>query len=169
MRTDGLIQSDRIPLQAVASLRTSQMRTEASLMAARKFPAVFSKRVAIRRKCLIPGSSPRASPVEEALDSVARLVEVFREADRVFPIALGRDVRPRLPLCDSRAQCVGVVALVGEQNGAGCQMPDQVPLAPAISLAWPALRIDEGGTLRSSPRASLGGEAASGAARTSLS
>jgi len=41
------------------------------------------------------------------------------------------------------------------------------PLAPAISLAWPALRIDEGGTLRSSPRASLGGEAASGTAQTS--
>ena len=87
---------------AVASLRCSQTRTEASLMAARKFPAVFSKRVAIRRKCLIPGSSPTTSLVEEALDQIARLVEVFREADGVFPIAVGRNVRPRLPLCGTR-------------------------------------------------------------------
>lgn len=137
------------------------MRIDASLTAARKFSANF----------VIAGrdATELLDAVEEALDGVARLVEVLREADGIAPVGLWRDVGPGLLFAHSLAQGVCVVAFVRQQHGPFGQIGDQPFRAGNITPfdgGWPeldraALAVDE--------RVDLGCEAASGAAQTAIS
>lgn len=106
--------------------------------------------------------------VEEALDEIARLVEMPREADRVFAVGLGRNVRPGAALGDGVTQGVGVIAFVGQQHGVPGQVGDQFLRASNVAplpggqfeLERSALLVDD--------RVDFRREAASGATQTSI-
>ena len=53
---------------------------------------------------------------EEPFDQIAGFVQVRAEADRIFAVCLGRDIRPCILLADRSTQCVGIVALVRERE-----------------------------------------------------
>ena len=107
--------------------------------------------------------------VEEPLHAVARPVEVLAEANRVFAIGFGRNVRPCVSVRDHLAQRVRVVTLVGQKQSAFGQVGDHLGRAgdvgvmarSQLELDWPTLLVDD--------RMDFGREAASGAAQTTIS
>lgn len=107
--------------------------------------------------------------VEEPLDAVARPIEVLAEADRVFAIRFGRNVRPCVSVRDQLAQRVGIVTLIGQKQSTFGQVGDHLGRAGDVGiltrcqlqLDWPTLLVDD--------RMDFGREAASGAAQTEIS
>ena len=107
--------------------------------------------------------------VEEPLDTVARPVEVLAEADWVFAIGFGRNVRRGVSVRDHLAQRVGVVTLVCQKQSAFWQVSDHLGRAGDVGvltrcqlqLDWPTLLVDD--------RMDFGREAASGPAQTTIS
>jgi hypothetical protein len=107
--------------------------------------------------------------VEEALDEVSRLVKVFREADRVFAVGLGRDVclGPRAVAMSRRA--LASYPLICEEHGPLGQIRDHLRRAFDVAslprrqfeLQRPAFLVDE--------RVDFCREPASGATQTSIS
>ncbi len=107
--------------------------------------------------------------VEEPIDPVARRVQVFAEANWVFAIGFGRNIRPGVSGRDQLAQRVGVVTLVCQKQSVLGQIG--YPLARAgdvgilargqLQLDWPTLLVDD--------RMDFGREAVSGAAQTTIS
>ena len=108
-------------------------------------------------------------PVEEALDEVARLIEMLAEADRAFAVGFRRYVRPRAACCRRLAQCIGVVSLVGKEHRARGQVGDHLRRAFDVALLScrqfefqrSALAVDE--------RVDFRCEAAPGATQTAIS
>jgi len=47
--------------------------------------------------------------VEEPFDQISSSVEIRAEAERLFPIALWRDIRPGSMLADKRSDPVGII------------------------------------------------------------
>ena len=91
------------------------------------------------------------------------------EADRVLPMAFGRDVGPGSAFADERAQGVGVVALVGQQHRARSEMADQLCGAGDVAgLARRQLELDRA-PLRIDEGVDLCGETASRATETTIS
>ena len=107
--------------------------------------------------------------VEEPLHAVACPVEVFSEADWVFAIGFGRNIRPGVSLRDHLPQRVRVVTLVGQKQSPFGQVGDQLGRAgdvgvlarSQLELDWPTLLVDD--------RMDFGRKAASGAAQTTIS
>ena len=89
--------------------------------------------------------------VEEPFNEIALSIEELTEANRVFAVGLGRDVRPCVAFGDGLAQRVGVVALIGDENCAGGQVDDEVRRAGDVALLArrqlqldrPALLVDK--------------------------
>ena len=54
--------------------------------------------------------------VEEPLNEVARAVQVRAKANRLFSIALGRNVGPRALLFDERPDPVSVISPISQQH-----------------------------------------------------
>jgi len=67
---------------------------------------------------LIPGSSPRTSPVEEALDAVAHGVDRLVDGPLDLPVRLGRDHRVDATPFEIGADGVAVIALVARCRAA---------------------------------------------------
>ena len=106
--------------------------------------------------------------IEEPLHAVACPVEVLAEADWVFAIGFGWNVRPCLAVRDHLAQSVGVVALVGQQQSAFEQIGDHLGRAGDVGvLARCQLELD-GSAFLVDERVDLGREAASRAAQTTI-
>jgi hypothetical protein len=53
--------------------------------------------------------------VEEPFDQISSAVQIRAEAERVFPIALWRDIRPGSMLADKSSDPVGVIAALSQQ------------------------------------------------------
>ena len=70
--------------------------------------------------------------VEEPLDQVAVAVEKGAEADWVFAIALGLDVRPRAPFGDKCPDPVRVVAAICQQPRAPRELSQQDRAEPVV-------------------------------------
>ena len=106
--------------------------------------------------------------VEEALDEIARLIEIFAEADRVLAIGFGRDVSPCAAFGHRLAQSVGVVAFVGDQHRVFRQIGDQLGRAGDVAgLAGSQFELDRPPVLVDE-RMDFGGEPASGTTQTSI-
>ena len=107
--------------------------------------------------------------VEEPHDAVARSVEVLAEADWVFAIGFGRNVRLGVSARDHLAQRDEIVTLVGKKQGALGQVGDHLRRAGDVGvLASCQLELDRV-TLLVDDRMDFGREAASGAAQTTIS
>ena len=72
--------------------------------------------------------------VEEPLDAVARPEEVLAEADWVFSIGFGRNVRPGVLVCDHLAQRVRLVTLVGQKQSVFGQVGDHLGRAGDVGV-----------------------------------
>ena len=107
--------------------------------------------------------------VEEPLHAVARPVEVLAEADWVFAIGFGRNVRPCLAVRGHLAQRVGVVALVGQQQTAFGQIGDHLGRSGDVGVLGRCQFELDGSAFFVDERVDLGREAASGAAQTTIS
>jgi hypothetical protein len=70
--------------------------------------------------------------VEEPLDQVAVAVEIGAEADRVFTIALGRNIRPCASLGDECPNPVRVVAAICQQPRATRELSQQDRAEPVV-------------------------------------
>jgi hypothetical protein len=64
--------------------------------------------------------------VEEALDEVALAIEALGEAGLPPSVSFGGDVGRRALFLDVRANAVGVVGLVGQDNDAGSEAVEQL-------------------------------------------
>lgn len=106
--------------------------------------------------------------VEEALDEIARLVEMLREANRFFAVGLGRNVRPGASLGDGIAQSVSVVAFVGQKHGVPGQVRNQLLRASDVALLAGGQFELERSALLVDDRVDFCCEAASGATQTSI-
>jgi hypothetical protein len=87
-----------------------------------KWIPVGGKADAKRRRVSARSKSIRSvcTRVEEALDEVARLAELLREADRVFPVAPWRNVRRGLPVGDGGPhETQGIWRRIGFRAGFG--------------------------------------------------
>ena len=106
---------------------------------------------------------------EEALDQVAFTVERLAEAGFPFAIGFGRDVGHRALRLDQVANAIGVISLVGQNDGARIETIKQAERGGSVvGLAggqaepdWETLSIDNG--------VDLGREAAAGATETMIS
>jgi hypothetical protein len=106
---------------------------------------------------------------EEALDQIAFAIQRLAEAGLPFAIGLGRDVRHRTLRLDQVADAVGVVGLVGKNDGAWIKAIQQKMGGRAVMClpccqAEPdreSLSIDDG--------VDLGRETAAGATETMIS
>ena len=107
--------------------------------------------------------------VEKPLEAVARPVELVAEADWVFAIGVGRNVRPGVSVRDHIAQRARAVTLVGQKQGAFGQVGDHLGRAgdvgvlarSQLELDWPALLVDD--------LMDFGRKTPSGAAETTIS
>ena len=54
--------------------------------------------------------------VEEPLDQISGPVKIGAEAERLFPLASGRDIRSGSVLADKRSDPVGIIASVSQQH-----------------------------------------------------
>jgi hypothetical protein len=54
--------------------------------------------------------------VEEPLDQISGSVKMRTEAERLFPIASRRDIRPGSMLADKRSDPVSIIAAVSQQH-----------------------------------------------------
>ncbi len=105
---------------------------------------------------------------EEALDQVALSVEPIAEARLPFAVGFGWDVGRGALLLDQRADAIGVISFVGENDGAGTKVVEQpigdlAVMRLACGQAEPdreALRIDDS--------VDLGREPASAATETMI-
>lgn len=102
---------------------------------------------------------------EEAFDQIAFAIEALAEAGFPFAIEFGRDVRHSALLFDQVTDAVGVIRLVGKNDGAWIEAIKQVICGGAV-MCLPggqaeALRIDDGMDFRCEP--------ASGATETMIS
>jgi hypothetical protein len=62
---------------------------------------------------------------EEALDQVSLSIEPLAEARLPFTVGFGWDVGRGALLLDKRADAIGVISLVGEDDGAGTKVVEQ--------------------------------------------
>jgi hypothetical protein len=62
---------------------------------------------------------------EEALDQVALPVEPLAKAGLPFAVGLGRDVWGGALMFDQRTDAIGIIGLVGEQDGARSELVEQ--------------------------------------------
>jgi hypothetical protein len=54
--------------------------------------------------------------VEKPLDQISSAVEMRAEAERLFPMASWKDIRPGPMLADKRSDPVGIIASVSQQH-----------------------------------------------------
>jgi hypothetical protein len=100
---------------------------------------------------------------KEALDQVALSIEDLAEARLPFAIGFGRNVRHRPLRLDQVADAIGVIGLVGKDDGAGIEAIQQ-PICgrPVMCLTCCQAEPDRQ-PLRIDKRVDLGCEATSGA------
>jgi hypothetical protein len=99
--------------QGVDSIDRGQIRTEASLTNAKKFAPSFPYRVATRRNCF--------RLVEETFGSIVLAIDHLLPAQLGFSVG-AVDVGDGAVITDTDAHAVGVVVLVGNDDGT-CSMP----------------------------------------------
>ena len=103
-------------------------------------------------------------PVEEPFDPVAQLVDARAERGRIGAVIERADVGIGSLACDLGAQCVAVVAPVGEQNAVGLERIEDVLAALAVvRLALGQLERDRE-AVAVDDRVDLGRKPAAGAA-----
>ncbi len=115
------------------------------------------------------GHAPEVfDPIEEAFDAIALSIEHRAEASLPSAVRLERDVGRSASLLDRAAQPVGVIGLVGKDDGTWPEMSQQLRGRRAIrrltrceeQLERQAARVDDG--------VNLGGQSAARAAHTAI-
>ena len=98
----------------------------------------FDERQIVRREFVVSG---RDTPtlldlVEEPFDQVPRAIQIRAEADRVFSILFGRNVRPSSLLAGKLRDPVGVVAAIREQHRLGKHGAEENRTKDCRALHW---------------------------------
>ena len=108
-------------------------------------------------------------PVEEALDAVALSVKGLAEAGAPATICLGGNVRRGTGRLDASAEPIGVVGLVGEQDGSLAQPTEQLGGGRTIRRLAGREHQFERQAMCIGERMDLGGQSSSAAAHTTIS
>jgi len=107
--------------------------------------------------------------VEEALDVVALAIDGLRPPVLGLPVGTVRDVGDRALISNAHADAVGIVALVGDDDGAFLQPVEQSRRkGGVVGLAWRDQEADRA-AFRVDARVNFRGEASSASAHTTIS
>ena len=106
---------------------------------------------------------------EEALDQIALAVEHLAEAGFPFAVGLRRDVGHRALRLDQIADSIGVISLVGQNDGAWIKAIEQAERSGSVMRLPRCQAEPDRETFGIDDRVDLGREAAPGATETMIS